>query len=111
MALLSHPHQCNCQQEVYKVTPPRGFNGDSGIPWAALLGIALPLGAALEGEPDGEGITCQPYASHHLSPPALESNGYCLLQVWKHMRHLSEMLSSMNLKLQRLKIKKLKVKR
>ena len=57
----SCPCQCNCQQEVYRVTPPKGFKGDSGIPQAALLGIALPLCTALEGEPDREGTTCQPY--------------------------------------------------
>ena len=30
------------------------------MPWATLFRIALPLGAALEGEPDGEGTTYQP---------------------------------------------------
>ena len=88
--------------------------GDSSIPQATLLGIALPLGAALEEEPDGEGTTCQPYISLHLNLPALRINGYCLSQVQNSTRHLSEMLHSMNskleLKLQILKITMLRVK-
>ena len=99
---ISHPHQHNCQQEVYRVTPPRGFKGDSSIPWAALLGIAPPLCAALKGEPDGEGATHQ--------PNVLRSNGYWPLQVQNSTRHLSKMLNSMDLKLQRLKSEKIKVK-
>ena len=88
--------------------------GDSGIPGAALSGIALPLSAALEGEPDREGATHQPYVSLHLNLPTLGSNGYCLSQVQNSTRCLSEMLHSTNskleLKLQRLKITMLRVK-
>ena len=76
---MSHPHWHKHQQDAYTVTPPRGFKEDSSIPWAALLGIAPPLDAALEGEPDGEDATHKPYASLHLSLPTLRSNGYCLL--------------------------------
>ena len=102
---MSHPCQHNHHQKLYRVTPARGFEGDSGIPQATLLGIALPLGTALEGELEGESITQQPYTSLHLSLPLLKSNDYCLLQVQNHMRHLSGMLNSMNLKLHRWKIK------
>ena len=91
---ISHPHWHNHQQDVYKVTPPRGCKRDSSVPWATLVGIAPPLSAALKGKPGLEGTTCQPYASYHLSPPALRSNGYCPLQVWNSTRCLSEMVNS-----------------